>query len=78
MTSDDIIKQLIDKIMILPDQTGLAKCAGFYMLYQGADALKQVIQEEREKNETEKRALQERINELEGELSQMRGAKRDG
>lgn len=70
MTTDDIIKQIIDKIMILPDQTGLAKCAGFYMIYQGMETLKQVIQEEREKNETEKNALRERIKELESKVKE--------
>lgn len=70
MTANDIIKQLIDKIMILPDQTGLAKCAGFYMIYQGMETLKEVLKEEREKNETEKRALQERINELESKVKE--------
>lgn len=70
MTTDDIIKQIIDKLVTLPDQTGLAKCAGFYMLYQGMDTLKQVLKEEREKNETEKRALQERINELEFQVKE--------
>jgi hypothetical protein len=56
--------------MLLPDQTGLAKCAGFYMIYQGIETLKQVLKEEREKNETEKRALQERINELESKVKE--------
>lgn len=70
MTTDDIIKKIIDKIMILPDQTGLAKCAGFYMIYQGMETLKEVLKEEREKNETEKRALQERINELESKVKE--------
>ena len=70
MTTDEVIKQIIDKIMLLPDQTGLAKCAGFYMLYQGMETLKQVLKEEREKNETEKRALQERINELESKVKE--------
>ena len=70
MATDDIIKQIIDKIMILPDQTGLAKCAGFYMIYQGMETLKEVLKEEREKNETEKRALQERINELESKVKE--------
>ena len=70
MTANDIIKQLIDKIMILPDQTGLAKCAGCYMIYQGMETLKEVLKEEREKNETEKRALQERINELESKVKE--------
>lgn len=70
MTTDDIIKQIIEKLVTLPDQTGLAKCAGFYMLYQGMETLKQALKEERENNETEKRALQERINELESKVKE--------
>ena len=70
MTTDEVIKQIIEKLMLLPDQTGLAKCAGFYMLYQGMETLKQALKEEREKNETEKRALQERINELESKVKE--------
>lgn len=70
MTSEEIIKQIVEKLIALPDQTGLAKCAGFYMLYQGIETLKEVLKEEREKNETEKRALQERIKELESKVKE--------
>lgn len=70
MTSEEIIKQITEKLILLPDQTGLAKCAGFYMIYQGIETLKQVLKEERENNETEKRALQERINELESKVKE--------
>lgn len=70
MTSEDIIKQIVEKLMLLPDQTGLAKCAGFYMLYQGIETLKEVLKEERENNETEKNALRERIKELESKVKE--------
>lgn len=70
MTTEDIIKQIIEKLITLPDQTGLAKCAGFYMLYQGIKTLEEAIKEEREKNETEKNALRERIKELESKVKE--------
>lgn len=70
MTSEDIIKQITEKLILLPDQTGLAKCAGFYMIYQGIETLKEVLKEERDQSETEKRALQERINELESKVKE--------
>ncbi len=70
MTIEDIIKQITEKLITLPDQTGLAKCAGFYMLYQGIKTLEEALKEEREKNETEKNALRERIKELESKVKE--------
>lgn len=65
MTVDEIIKAISEKLIILPDQTGLARCAGFYMLYQGIESLKQALEEERKNSESEKKALMDRLNELE-------------
>ena len=65
MTTDDIFKSITDKLLTLPDQSGLAKCAGFYLVYQGVEALKTAFAEERNAHETEKRALMDRIKELE-------------
>ena len=70
MTSEDIIKQITEKLITLPDQTGLAKCAGFYMLYQGIETLKLVLKEEHDQSETEKNALRERIKELESKVKE--------
>ena len=70
MTSEYIIKQITEKLITLPDQTGLAKCAGFYMLYQGIETLKLVLKEEHDQSETEKNALRERIKELESKVKE--------
>lgn len=65
MTTEDILKAITNKLVTLPDAVGLAKCAGFYMIYQAVETLKETIAEDKSKYETEIKALKERIKELE-------------
>lgn len=68
MNIDQIIKELMEKLIELPDLTGMARCAGFYMLYQGIQMLKQQIDAERQKNKEEILTLQAEIHDLKGQL----------
>lgn len=69
MTIDDILKSIMEKLITLPDQVGLARCAGFYLLYQGLETLKTRLENERNEHQTEVKALQERIRELEQQVN---------
>lgn len=65
MTTDELISEITKKLIMLPDAVGLSKCAGFYLIYQAFEALKETIAEDKSKYETEIKALKERIKELE-------------
>lgn len=68
MTLDQIIQDLMKKIIELPDLTGMNRCAGFYMVYQGILLMKQKIAEEAEQHKNEVLVLQAEIHDLKDQL----------
>ena len=70
MAIDEIYKDLITKLMELPDLTGLNRCAGFFMVYQGLSILKQQVDEMTENHKNEVLALQAEIQDLKDQLEE--------
>ena len=76
MPVDQIIQDLIAKLIELPDLTGMNRCAGFFMLYQGFQLLKQQIEANQQKHKEEILILKAQIQDLEDQLKE--GANRNG
>lgn len=64
MTIDQLIKDITEKLMELPDLTGMARCAGFYLVYRGFQTLKQQIEAENQNHTEEILALKAEIQDL--------------
>ena len=65
---DQLFQEMITELMTLPDATGMRRCAGFFMIFRSLDTLRQQIDAEKAKWDTERLALLKTISDLRAEL----------